>query len=139
MKFASVALSALAVALAVPATAQDGAPQSAATAVTFPLTPQGAADWVAAVEKDLFDYSVEASRVNWVNANFVTHDTDILTAAINAVGTEKSVKYALDSRARGEATNMLKIDLVPFQLVAAASLALFAAVLLVQAWKALRR
>jgi len=97
MKFASVALSALAVALAVPATAQDGAPQSAATAVTFPLTPQGAADWVAAVEKDLFDYSVEASRVNWVNANFVTHDTDILTAAINAVGTEKSVKYALEA------------------------------------------
>ena len=33
---------------------------------------QGAAEFVAAVEMDLFDYSVEASRVNWVNANFVT-------------------------------------------------------------------
>jgi peptidyl-dipeptidase A len=97
MKFASVALSALAVALAVPAAAQDSAPQSAATAATFPLTPQGAADWVASVEKDLFDYSVEASRVNWVNANFVTFDTDTLTAAINAVGTEKSVRYALEA------------------------------------------
>lgn len=46
---------------------------------------------------DLFDYSVEASRVNWVNANFVTVDTDALTAAINAVGTEKSVRYALEA------------------------------------------
>ncbi len=97
MKFASVALSALAFALAAPAAAQGAAPQAATAAPGFPLTPQGAADWVAAVEKDLFDYSVEASRVNWVNANFVTHDTDILTAAINAVGTEKSVKYALEA------------------------------------------
>ena len=97
MKLASVALSALAFALAAPAMAQSDAPPAATTAPSFPLTPQGAADWVASVEKDLFDYSVEASRVNWVNANFVTHDTDILTAAINAVGTEKSVRYALEA------------------------------------------
>ncbi len=99
MKFGSVALSALAIALASPALAQDGAaPTAAAEAqASFPLTPQGAADWVASVEKDLFDYSIEASRVNWVNANFVTVDTDALTAAINAVGTEKSVRYALEA------------------------------------------
>ena len=99
MKFASVALSALTIAIAAPAYAQDSTPAAASAEVrpTYPLTPQGAADWVASVEKDLFDYSIEASRVNWVNANFVTVDTDALTAAINAVGTEKSVKYALEA------------------------------------------
>jgi hypothetical protein len=51
----------------------------------------------------------------------------------------QSVLYALDSRSRGEATNMLGIDLFPFQLLTALSLALFCAVLLRQAWKALRR
>ncbi len=91
---ASVAALALAAGIAVPVAAQENAANEAAT---FPATPQGAADFVAAVEADLFDYSVEASRVNWVNANFVTVDTDALTAAINAVGTEKSVSYALEA------------------------------------------
>lgn len=51
----------------------------------------------------------------------------------------QAVLYALNSRGRGEATNMLKIDLWPFELLGAASMALFCAVLLLQAWKALRR
>jgi hypothetical protein len=34
---------------------------------------------------------------------------------------------------------MLRIDLWPFELLSAASLALFGAVLLVQAWRSLRR
>jgi hypothetical protein len=51
----------------------------------------------------------------------------------------QAVIYALDSKSRGEATNMLKIDLYPFQILAAVSLALFCAVLLHQAWKALRK
>ena len=50
-----------------------------------------------------------------------------------------SDRYALASHSRGDATNMLKIDLFPFQLVAGISLALFCAVLLQQAWKALRK
>src|SRR5690554_4607297 len=93
---ASVALLALAGSLAIPATAQQASPTEA-SAPAYALTAQGAAEFVAAVEMDLFDYSVEASRVNWVNANFVTVDTDALTAAINAVGTEKSVRYALEA------------------------------------------
>ncbi len=107
MKFASVALSAIAIALAAPAAAQGGALQPpAASSPTYPLTPQGVAEWVAAVEQDLFDYSVEAARVNWVNANFVTVDTDALTAAINAVGTEKSVKYALEAAKYAEVNGL---------------------------------
>lgn len=67
--------------------------------VPAPATPTAAdADaFVAAVEKDLFDYAVEASQVNWVNSTYITEDTDALAAKINAVGTEKSVKYALEA------------------------------------------
>ena len=95
MKLASVALSALAIALAMPAIAQTA--PAAATAQSYPMTPQGAADWVAAVEADLFDYSVEASKVYWVNATYITPDTDALAAAVGAEGTEKSVNYALEA------------------------------------------
>lgn len=60
-------------------------------------------------------------------------------AALTAIMAWQSALYAFTSRSRGEATNMLKIELWPFELLTAASLALFSAVLLVQAWKALRR
>ena len=60
-------------------------------------------------------------------------------AALTAVMAWQAVLYALDSNSRGEATNMLRIDLFPFQVLAAVSLALFCAVLLRQAWKALRK
>ena len=53
--------------------------------------------FIAGVEKDLFDYTVEGSQVNWVNATYITEDTDAMAARINAVGTEKSVKYALEA------------------------------------------
>jgi len=92
---ASVAALALAAGLAVPAAAQDASAASEAPA--YPMTPQGAADFVAAVEKDLFDFSVEAARVAWVNATYITYDTDALNARYGAIGTEKSVRYALDA------------------------------------------
>ncbi|RYD43718.1 MAG: peptidase M2 family protein, partial [Sphingomonadales bacterium] len=53
--------------------------------------------FIAAAEKDLFDYTVEASQVNWVNSTYLTEDTDAMASRINAVGTEKSVKYALEA------------------------------------------
>ncbi|MBQ95170.1 MAG: peptidyl-dipeptidase, partial [Actinobacteria bacterium] len=62
MKFASVALSALAISLASPALANQHETQSE-MASAYPMTPQGAADWVAMVEKDMFDFSVEYGRV----------------------------------------------------------------------------
>jgi len=93
---ASVALLALAAGLAAPAAAQDAAPAAAATPA-FPMTPQGAADFIAAVEKDLFGFSVEAARVAWVNATYITDDTDALNARYGAIGTDKSVRYALDA------------------------------------------
>jgi peptidyl-dipeptidase A len=94
--FASAAVLALAMSLSTAAFAQQAAAEATMTA-QFPLTPQGAADFVAAVEEDLFDYSVDASRIGWVNATYITEDTDALAAAIGAVGTEKSVRYALEA------------------------------------------
>jgi peptidyl-dipeptidase A len=93
---ASVAMIALAASLAAPAAAQDTAATEAA-APAFPMTAQGAADFIAAVEKDLFGFSVEAARVAWVNATYITDDTDALNARYGAIGTEKSVRYALDA------------------------------------------
>ena len=86
--------------LAAPAAfAQSETPPAQASGDTqspYPMTAEGAAAFVAAAEKDLFDYTVEASQVNWVNNTFITEDTDAMAARINAVGTEKSVAYALD-------------------------------------------
>ncbi|QQN74494.1 M2 family metallopeptidase [Croceicoccus sp. YJ47] len=101
MKFASsVAAMAMAIALATPGhaqTAADGNPVTtdAEEAARFPMTAQGAAQFIAAAEADLFGYSVDASRIAWVNATYITPDTNALAAQSGAIGTEKQVKYAL--------------------------------------------
>ncbi len=94
MKFASVALSALAVSLATPAMADHHAAGTEAAASAYPMTPQGAADWVAMVEKDMFEFSVEYGRVLWLNNTYIVHDSDQLAAKYGAEATEKSVRYA---------------------------------------------
>ncbi|KZX88361.1 peptidyl-dipeptidase [Erythrobacter sp. HI0037] len=94
MKFATVALTALAVSLATPAMADHHAAGTEAAASAYPMTPQGAADWVAIVEKDMFDFSVEYGRVLWLNNTYIVHDSDQLAAKYGAEATEKSVSYA---------------------------------------------
>jgi peptidyl-dipeptidase A len=97
MKFlASVAVCALTAAVAAPAAAQSD-PATEAAAPAFPLTPQGAADFVAAAEKDLFDFGVEYGRVLWVNYTYINDTTDALAATYGARDTEKSVHYALEA------------------------------------------
>lgn len=86
------------------------------------------------VAVDVFGPVLDRPALRWVNVLL-----PLAGAALTVVMAWQSVLYALDSRSRGEATNMLGIDLFPFQLVSALSLALFCAVLLHQAWKALRR
>ena len=100
MKFPQVALSALAISLAGCATAQTE-PQAMAAASTpasqadpYPMTPQGAADWVAMVEEDFGDFSVEYARVLWLNSTYIVHDSNELASKYGAVSTEKSVAYA---------------------------------------------
>ena len=89
-----VSLAALAVAtFSTPsvAKAQDTAEVSAAPSVAE------AEAFLARVEKDLFDFSVEGGRVAWVNNTYITDDTDALAAKYGEIGTEKSVQYALEA------------------------------------------
>jgi TRAP-type transport system small permease protein len=69
----------------------------------------------------------------WLNV--LTH---LAGALLMAVIAWQGMLYAFGSAARGEATNMLGIPKQPFELVTAACAALFAIVLLVQAWRTLR-
>lgn len=91
MNRATTALSALAAALsfaAVPAMAQDAT-------TDYPATAQGAADFVAAAEKDLGAFTVDNARINWVNYTYINEDTDALAAKSNGELTEKQVQYAV--------------------------------------------
>src|SRR3546814_11310483 len=49
------------------------------------------------VEKDLGDFSVEYSHVSWINATYITHDSDTLAAKYGAIANEKSVAYASEA------------------------------------------
>ena len=77
--------SVLAIALATPALAQ-----------TAP-TPAQADAFIADAEKQLADLSVPANQQNWINATYITEDTDALAAKVNAQQTELSVKLALEA------------------------------------------
>ena len=77
------------------ATAPDkNAPATAADADTF----------VAKAEKDLADISVDANRAGWINATYITDDTDAMAAEVSARQTELAVKYA------GEAAKYLDVQ-----------------------------
>jgi len=94
--FASVSLAALALAVspiaaAVPAVAAESA------AAAYPMTPAGAAQFVADAEKALLAWSNENNQANWVNSTYITEDTDALAARSNAIGTEMQVRYAIEA------------------------------------------
>ena len=67
------------------------------TAASSAPTVAEADAFVAAAEKDLFDFSIEAGRVAWINSTHITDDTDALAARYGEIGTEKAVRYALDA------------------------------------------
>ncbi|MDX3882829.1 MAG: M2 family metallopeptidase [Sphingomonas sp.] len=81
----AVALGALAVSAAAFA-AKDAAP-TAADADRF----------VAAAEKELFDLSIPTAQVAWVNATYITDDTDALNTLFGAKNTEASVRLAKEA------------------------------------------
>jgi peptidyl-dipeptidase A len=66
-------------------------------AATTTPTADDARKFVADAEKKLADYSEYASRIYWVNANFITDDTDWLAAKVGAEGTELTVSYAKEA------------------------------------------
>ena len=104
MKFAaSVSLAALALAACATPTAppvaiaEDPAPAAPVSAGEPVRTAEGAREFVARVEKDLFDLSVISGRAQWVNATYITDDTDALAAHFGTIGTEKQVQYAKEA------------------------------------------
>lgn len=107
MKLAQSAFTASAAALAIslaaaPAMAQDSAHTHShshthtetQSDTRFPLTPEGAAQFVAAVEADLAEFSKTYAHVSWINSTYINHDTDTLAAQYGAESTLKSVGYA---------------------------------------------
>ena len=66
----------------------------AAAAASSPTAAQADA-FVAEAEKVFAAKSVDASRVAWVNATYITDDTDALAAKSGAEMTDLGVKYAL--------------------------------------------
>ena len=85
-------ISALALAAALvttPAVAQQAGP-------TVP-TAAAAEAFIADAEKQLAEFSIDANRTQWINATYITDDTDALAAKSNAQGTELSVKLALEA------------------------------------------
>ncbi len=73
----------------------QAAPAPAANAAAPTLTDARA--FIAGAEKALFDFTTEASQVAWINATYITDDTDALAAKYGATGTEMSVKYAIEA------------------------------------------
>ena len=84
-----------------PAGSSGEAVDSAAAAVeaqeaaaTEPLTPAGADAFVARAEKELSDLSLYVNKSGWVNATYITEDTDWLAAKAGAEYTETQVRLA---------------------------------------------
>ena len=75
-------------------------------------------------------------RPGW---RWLTVANHLAGAALLAVVAWQAALYAIGSGQRGEATNMLRIPKLPFELVTAVCTALFAVVLIAQAWRVLRR
>ncbi len=104
---ASVSALALALSLAACTTAaadQQGAAnamapsQAPAAAQASPApTAQAADEFVARAEKELAEFSVLQSRAEWVNATYITDDTDALSAHFGALGTEMRVRLATEA------------------------------------------
>jgi peptidyl-dipeptidase A len=83
----SIFVSALALAIAMPALAQTASPAPSPTAAE-------ADAFVAAAEKEAFDFGVFGAQVAWVNNTYITDDTDALNARVGAEGTEMGVRFA---------------------------------------------
>jgi peptidyl-dipeptidase A len=76
-------------------TQKKAAPAAPAPAATQPAATPAAADaFVAAAEKELFDFSLFGQQTAWVNATYITDDTDALAARMGSQGTEMGVRLA---------------------------------------------
>jgi peptidyl-dipeptidase A len=89
-----IAAAALAAASAVFSSLAAAAAEPAAASPAARPTRQEAERFVAAAEKRGEESAVAASRANWVQANFITYDTEILAAQANERSTALGVELA---------------------------------------------
>jgi len=78
-------------------TALPAATAAAAAAATRTPTAAEADAFIAAAEKELADFSVLQSRADWINATYITDDSDALAAYFGARGTEMGVRLATEA------------------------------------------
>jgi peptidyl-dipeptidase A len=74
-------------------------PERAAAAEqrTGPATAAEADAFIARAERELAQYSVINNRAQWVNATYITEDTDALAAYFGTIGTEMQVRLATEA------------------------------------------
>ncbi|MBZ9646264.1 M2 family metallopeptidase [Sphingobium sp. 3R8] len=90
MKIA-ISMAALAAALVVsPVLAQQSPAAAAPTAAE-------ADAFLAKAEKALFDQSIVSGRAAWINATYITDDTDAIASYFGAIDTKQRVDYALEA------------------------------------------
>ncbi len=90
-------------------TAQAQTAAATPQAAQGPATPAAADAFVAEAEKTLAEKSVDAQQIAWVNATYITDDTDALAAASGAEMTDLAVRYGLGA-ARYQAVPGLSYD-----------------------------
>ncbi len=95
MKTAASIVAIATMALATPALAKHH--EKDAMEETAAPTAADAEQFIAETEQQLFDFSVDAARIYWINANFITDDTDALAAKVGAEGTTMSVEAAIEA------------------------------------------
>ena len=71
--------------------------QATATVEKKVLTAQDAENFLVQVEKESVKLNLEGARAAWINANFITDDTDALAAEANQKSTEAGVRYAMQA------------------------------------------
>ncbi|MES2095416.1 MAG: M2 family metallopeptidase [Pseudomonadota bacterium] len=75
----------------------SGAIALAGSPADAPATPADADKFVAQAEKTLAEASVEGAQIAWVNATYITDDTDALAASSGAKLTTLAVKFATEA------------------------------------------
>ena len=72
----------------------DKAEPEAVAEAEFPLTPEGAKDWVALAEAEMAEFSKTYAHVSWLNATNINHDSNTLASQYGAQLTKMSVERA---------------------------------------------
>jgi peptidyl-dipeptidase A len=77
--------------------AAAGAPPVAASAPSAAPTAAEADAFIARAERELSEFGAISARAQWVNATYITPDTDALAAHFGTIGTEMGVRYATEA------------------------------------------